>query len=316
MSTPLRVESIFFAALGKKTTAERADYLDRACGGDAELRRRVERLLMAYPQAADFMARPAVERPGGDALDREPHPPGLRPDPDLIRSDGGPTPQPGQQEDIPGRVSNDLPSESSQLLERLRAGDRRALGELFQHHRDRLRRMVELRMDARLHGRIDASDVLQDGFLDLVQRVDSDRSEPSLPVFLWLGRVVSDRLAMIHRHHLGTQMRDVSQEVSLYRDPMPQTSSAALVSMLLGRLTTPSNVAIRAEPIPRVQEAVNSLDPLDREIVALRHFEQLSRAETAEVLGITEEAGAKRYIRALKKLKSILAAMPGGREGP
>jgi ECF sigma factor len=191
MNTPSPVESIFFAALGKKTTAERADYLDHACGGDAELRRRVERLLMAYPQAADFMARPAVERPGGDALDREPHPPGLRPDPDLIRFDGGPTRQPGQQEDIPGRVSNDLPSESSQLLERLRAGDRRALGELFQQHRDRLRRMVELRMDARL-----------------------------------------------------------------------------------------------------------------------------SRAETAEVLGITEEAGTKRYIRALKKLKSILAAMPGGREGP
>ena len=215
-----------------------------------------------------------------------------------------------------GKNMNDPPCESSQLLERLRAGDRRALADLFQQHRDRLRRMVELRMDARLHGRIDASDVLQDGFLDLAQRVDSYLSDPSLPMFLWLRRIVWDRLAMVHRHHLGTQMRDVSQEVSLYRDPMPQTSSAALVSMLLGRLTTPSNAAIRAKQILKVQEAVNSLDPLDREIVALRHFEQLSRAETAEVLGITEEAGAKRYIRALRKLKSILAAMPGGREGP
>jgi RNA polymerase sigma-70 factor, ECF subfamily len=214
-----------------------------------------------------------------------------------------------------GKFRNDPPSESVHLLERLRSGDRRALAELFQQHRDRLRRMVELRMDTRLHGRIDASDVLQDGFLDLAQRVDSYLSDPSLPVFLWLRRIVSDRLAMIHRHHLGTQMRDVSQEVSLYRDPTPRTSSAALVSMLLGRLTTPSNAAIRAEQILKVQEAVNSLDPLDREIVALRHFEQLSRAETAEVLGISEEAGAKRYIRALKKLKSILAAMPGGREG-
>ncbi len=215
-----------------------------------------------------------------------------------------------------GKFRNDPPSESVHLFERLRAGDRRALAELFQQHRDRLRRMVELRMDTRLHGRIDASDVLQDGFLDLAHRVDSYLSDPSLPVFLWLRRIVCDRLAMVHRHHLGTQMRDVSQEVSLYRDPMPQTSSAALVSMLLGRLTTPSNAAIRAEQILKVQEAVNSLDPLDREIVALRHFEQLSRAETAEVLGISEEAGAKRYIRALKKLKTILAAMPGGREGP
>ena len=111
-------------------------------------------------------------------------------------------------------------------------------------------------------------------------------------------------------------MRDAAYEVSLYRDPLPPASSAALASMLLGRLTSPSDAAIRAEQILQIQEAVNSLEPLDREVVALRHFEQLTRAETAVVLGITEEAGAKRYIRAMKKLKTILAAMPGGLEGP
>ena len=170
-------------------------------------------------------------------------------------------------------------------------------------------------MDARLHGRVDASDVLQDGFLDLSRRVDSYLSDPKLPVFLWLRLVVSDRLASYHRHHLGTALRDAGREVSLYRDPSPQASSAALAAMLLGRLTSPSNAAIRAEQILQVQEAINSLEPLDREVVALRHFEQLNRTETAAVLGITEEAGAKRYIRALKKLKTILAAMPGGLEG-
>jgi RNA polymerase sigma-70 factor, ECF subfamily len=214
-----------------------------------------------------------------------------------------------------GKMMNDPASDTIQLLERLRAGDRGALADLFQRHRDRLRRMVELRMDARLYGRIDASDVLQDGFIDLAQRVESYLRDPRLPVFLWLRLVVSDRLALVHRHHLGTRMRDAGQEVSLYRDPLPQASSAALASMLLGRRTTPSNAAIRAEQILQVQEAINSLEPLDREVVALRHFEQLSRSETAVVLGITEEAGAKRYIRALKKLKSILAAMPGGLEG-
>jgi RNA polymerase sigma-70 factor (ECF subfamily) len=214
-----------------------------------------------------------------------------------------------------GKLMNDPPSGTFHLIERLRAGDRLALGELFQRHRDRLRRMVELRLDARLHGRIDASDVLQDGFLDLEKRMASYLSDPRLPVFLWLRMVVSDRLALVHRQNLGTRMRDVSQEVSLYRDPLPQASSAALASMLLGRMTSPSNAAIRAEQILQVQEAINSLEPLDREVVALRHFEQLSRAETAVVLGITEEAGAKRYIRALKKLKSILAAMPGGLSG-
>jgi RNA polymerase sigma-70 factor, ECF subfamily len=175
--------------------------------------------------------------------------------------------------------------------------------------------MVELRLDARLQGRVDASDVLQDGFLDLSKRVESYLNDPRLPVFLWLRLVVSDRLALVHRHHLGTGLRDAGREVSLYRDPMPQASSAALAAMLLGRLTSPSNAAIRAAQILQVQEAINSLEPLDREVVALRHFEQLSRAETAAVLGITEEAGAKRYIRALKKLKTVLAAMPGGLEG-
>jgi RNA polymerase sigma-70 factor, ECF subfamily len=206
----------------------------------------------------------------------------------------------------------DPSSETVRLLERLRGGDRQALVDLYQQHRERLRRMVEVRMDSRLQGRVDASDVLQDGFLDVATRLESYLRSPKLPPFLWLRLIVSERLAIYHRRHLGTKMRDVAQEVSLYRDPMPQASSAALASMLLGRLTSPTRAAIRAEQVLRVQEAINSLDPLDREVVSLRHFEQLSRSETAQVLGITEEAGAKRYIRALKKLETILSSLKGG----
>jgi RNA polymerase sigma-70 factor (ECF subfamily) len=209
----------------------------------------------------------------------------------------------------------DPPSGTVYLIERLRAGDRSALGELFQRHRERLRRMVELRLDARLQGRVDASDVLRDGFLDLEKRVDEYLEDPSLPAFLWMRLILSDRLALYHRQHLGARVRDVTHEVSLYRDPLPQASSAALASMLLGRLPIQSNAAIRAEQILQIQEAINSLEPLDREVVALRHFEQLSRAETAAVIGVTEEAGAKRYIRAMKKLNAILAAMSGGLSG-
>jgi RNA polymerase sigma-70 factor (ECF subfamily) len=205
--------------------------------------------------------------------------------------------------------------ESLDILERLRAGEQQALTDLFQHYRDRLRRMVELRLDTRLQGRVDASDVLQDAFLDVATRLDGYLRGPELPAFLWLRLIVSERLLIYHRRHLGAKMRDAGCEVSLYRNAMPQASSAALASMLLGRLTSPSHAAIRAERVLRVQEALNALDPLDREVVALRHFELLSRAETAQVLGITEEAGAKRYIRALKRLKAILAAMPGGSEG-
>jgi len=104
-------------------------------------------------------------------------------------------------------------------------------------------------------------------------------------------------------------------EISLYRDALPQASSAALASMLLGKHTSPTEAARRAELLLRVQEALNALDPIDREVLALRHFEQLSRSETAEVLGISQEAGAKRYYRALKRLKDILSTMPSGGEG-
>jgi RNA polymerase sigma-70 factor (ECF subfamily) len=214
-----------------------------------------------------------------------------------------------------GTLMNEPPSETARSLERLRAGDHGALADLFERHRDRLKKMVELRMDSRLSGRVDASDVLQDGFLDAAQRVNQYLRDPRLPLFVWLRLIVSDRLATIHRRHLGAQMRDAAQEISLYRAPLPQASSAALASMLLGRLTSPSDAAIRAEQILRVQEAINALEPIDREIVALRHFEQLSRAETAAVLGITEEAGAKRYIRALKKLKKTLSAVSGEQDG-
>src|SRR5205807_7053267 len=124
-----------------------------------------------------------------------------------------------------------------------------------------------------------------------------------------------ERLLKLHRHHLGTQMRDAGREVSLYRGALPAASSAALAAQLLGRHTSPTQAAVRAERLLRLQEALNSLDPIDREVLSLRHFEELNRAETAQVLGIEESAAAKRYVRAMKRLTDILAALPGGLEG-
>jgi RNA polymerase sigma-70 factor (ECF subfamily) len=170
-------------------------------------------------------------------------------------------------------------------------------------------------MDPRLRARVDASDVLQEAYLDLARDLDAYRAEPKLPPLLWMRLHVGRRLTTLHRQHLGTRMRDAGLEVSLYREALPQASSAALASMLLGRQTSPTQAAQRAERLLRVQEALNALDPIDREVLALRHFEQLDRAETAEVLGISPEAGAKRYFRALKRLKEVLASMPGGCEG-
>jgi RNA polymerase sigma-70 factor (ECF subfamily) len=201
------------------------------------------------------------------------------------------------------------------LIARARAGEATALNEIFARHRDRLQRMVQMRLDWRLQGRIDASDVIQDASLEASRRLDDYLREPSMPLFLWLRFLVGERLMFLHRHHLGTKMRDARREVSLFREALPEASSAALAAQLLGQHTSPSEAAVRAEQLLRVQEAVNRLDALDREIISLRHFEQLSRAEAAQVLGIEEAAAAKRYVRALKRLKDTLASMPGGLEG-
>ena len=206
-------------------------------------------------------------------------------------------------------------ADSTDLIARARAGDKGALNTLFDRHRDRLRRMVEVRLDTRLQARLDASDVVQEAYVDVAGRLDEYLRDPKLPLFLWLRLVVGERLMKLHRHHLGTQMRDAGREVSLYRGALPAASSAALAAQLLGRHTSPTQAILRAERILRLQEALNTLDPVDREILSLRHFEELTAAETARVLGIEESAAAKRYFRALKRLKEILAAMPGGQEG-
>src|SRR5262249_5612351 len=164
--------------------------------------------------------------------------------------------------------------------------------------------------------RLAPSGLLWAASLAAAARLDGSLRRPDLPPFLWLRLVVAERLAIAHRRHLGTKMRDVGQEVSLHLDPLPDASSAALASMLLGQLTSPTEAAVRAEMVLRVQEALNALDPLDRELVALRHFEQLSRAETAQILGISENVVAKRYIKALVKLKEILRCGRATRKVP
>jgi RNA polymerase sigma-70 factor (ECF subfamily) len=132
-----------------------------------------------------------------------------------------------------------------------------------------------------------------------------------MPVYLWLRLITAERMLILHRHHFGTQMRDVSQEVSLCPGGAPAASTHSLANLLLGRLTSPTQAAIRAERQLRLQEALNGMDPLDREILARRHFEELTNSEAATVLGLSKTAASNRYIRALKRLKEILAALPG-----
>jgi RNA polymerase sigma-70 factor (ECF subfamily) len=186
---------------------------------------------------------------------------------------------------------------------------------LLEQHRQRLRRMIALRLDQRLQGRIDASDVIQEAYLEASTRLEEYLRQPTMPFYLWLRFLTGQKLLELHRHHLGAQMRDAGREVSLYRGSLPATSSAALAAQLLGHGTQPSEAAVRAERKIRLQEALNNLDPLDREVLALRHFEQLTTPEVAQILGIKEGAASKRYLRALGRLKEVLNSMPGGMQG-
>jgi RNA polymerase sigma-70 factor (ECF subfamily) len=205
-------------------------------------------------------------------------------------------------------------SETIRLLKCAAAGEKDAWGLLLTRHQARLRAMVALRLDHRLQGRIDPSDVIQEAYLDATRQLAAYLKDPSIPFYLWLRLITGQRLLALHRHHLGIQARDAGREVSLYRGALPEASSAALAAQLLGHGSRPSEAAMRAERSLRLQAALNTMDPLDREVLALRHFEQLSNTETAQVMGLRDSAASKRYVRALQRLKDILKNMPGGLE--
>jgi RNA polymerase sigma-70 factor (ECF subfamily) len=203
------------------------------------------------------------------------------------------------------------PDSSDEMLRRAGAGDPHALAELFARNRDRFRRMIRLRMDRRLRGRVDPSDVLQEAQLEILRRAPEYATDPRLPPFLWLRLITGQRLLALHRRHLGAQKRNAGQEIALHHGPMPQVTSVSLAELLLGRLTSPTLAARRAEVRVLLQEALNGMEPLDREVLTLRHFEELTNAEVAQVLGLSKTAASNRYIRALERLREILAGTPG-----
>jgi RNA polymerase sigma-70 factor (ECF subfamily) len=208
-------------------------------------------------------------------------------------------------------AKSDSQTSHADLFDRATAGDEQALAALFDRHRFRLRQMVRLRLDRRLQGRVDPSDVLQEAYVDLAQELPAYARDRVIPFFLWMRLVVGQRLMRVHRKHLGAEMRDAAREVSLYQGTLPQATSASLAAQLLGHYTSPPKAAIRGEIQLQLQEAINRMDPLDREIIALRNFEELANHEAAAVLNLSPNTASKRYIRALKRLQEILKDFPG-----
>jgi RNA polymerase sigma-70 factor, ECF subfamily len=202
-------------------------------------------------------------------------------------------------------------AEVDALIQQAAAGNQEAATSLFMRFHERLLRMIRLRMDHRLKGRVDAEDIVQEAYLDAAKRLKDYAARPGMSFFLWLRYLTAQKLIDAQRHHLGAGKRDATQEVSLYRGPMPEASSASLAAQLLGMLTSPSMAAIRAETQLKVQQVLNSLEPIDREVLVLRHFEHLGNGEVAELLGLSPAAASKRYISALKRLKALLSGIPG-----
>jgi RNA polymerase sigma-70 factor (ECF subfamily) len=206
---------------------------------------------------------------------------------------------------------NETDDDISDLLRRSSEGDAAARDELFTRYRPRLKRMVRLRLNRLLQGRVDESDVIQESSLEAARQFDEYLAERPLPFYLWLRQIVGRKLIDIHRRHLGARQRGVAQEVSLHYGALPAADSASLAAQLLGKLTSPSEAATRAETRLRVQEVLNAMDPLDREMLALRHFEHMTNAEVAQTLDIGESAASSRYVRALRRLKEELKRIPG-----
>jgi RNA polymerase sigma-70 factor (ECF subfamily) len=207
-------------------------------------------------------------------------------------------------------MSEESPHAES-LLARAAEGDAAAWGYLLSFHQERLTRIVEFRMDRRLRGRLDAADVVQDAFMAATTRQSEFFGQSSQPLFLWLRWMVGNKLLELHRHHLGAQMRDARREHAsghcYNTDDSHEATHTALVAQLSAGATGPATAAGRAELHARLNDALSKMDATDREVLALRHFEQLTSAEAAQVLGIQERAAAKRYTRALERLRDILA---------
>jgi RNA polymerase sigma-70 factor (ECF subfamily) len=197
-------------------------------------------------------------------------------------------------------------ADETALVNRILRGDCDALAALFSLHRDRLWRIVTFRIDRRLARRVDADDVLQEAYLRATQRMDRFLFDASRSPFIWLRLIVTQTLIDIHRRHLGSQARDARREVSTDGQWDSASTSASLAFNLVGHLTSPSSAAIRAEFTQQVDTALGAMNDLDKEVLALRHYEQLTNRETALVLNITEQAASQRYMRALKRLKVLL----------
>jgi RNA polymerase sigma-70 factor (ECF subfamily) len=196
--------------------------------------------------------------------------------------------------------------ETQQLLDRARNGDQAAAEQLLAREREPLRRMIDLRLDPRLAGRVDASDVVQDVLVEVHKRLQDYLKNPVMPFHLWMRHIAKDHLIDAHRRHRLAKRRAVDREQPLVPAGLADHSSIVLGAQFIDQELTPASAAIRNEMERRLQEAVATLEEEDREVILMRHFEQLSNQEVAAMLGLTEAAASMRHLRAVRRLRALL----------
>lgn len=197
-----------------------------------------------------------------------------------------------------------MPEDDLELIRRgIQSGEAK-LGQVLAKHRDRLKRLIELRLDPRVKGRVDSSDVIQETQITAMARIEEYLVDPEVPLFVWLRFLALQTVTDAHRRHLGAKVRNVQREIAI--DQFPAASCAALANQLVGQLTTASQALEKVEAKRRLEDAIKAMTPKDREVIMLRHYEQLSQKEAARVLGISEAATGSRHVRALTKLRRML----------
>ena len=206
-------------------------------------------------------------------------------------------------------------ADTQNLLDQAKKGDAEAVDQLLARHREPIRRLIDLRLDPAIVQRVDASDVVQDVLLEASKRLREYLKNPAMPFHLWLRHIAKDHIIDAHRRHHQAQKRGVNREQPLARPGWMDKSSLELAGQLIDQERTPASAAIQEELQRKLHVALAGLDEDDRDVLLMRHFEQLSNQDVASALGLTEAAASMRYLRAIRRLRDVLAPPPGPASG-
>jgi RNA polymerase sigma-70 factor (ECF subfamily) len=199
---------------------------------------------------------------------------------------------------------------TAELLVNVREGEPRAVDALLDRHRDSLRRMIALRLDQRIMQRLDVSDVVQDVLIEANRRLIDYVNHPTIPFHLWIRQIAKDRIIDAHRRHRMSAKRSIDREQPVAFSPAPDQSTIDLANQFRDGALTPAAAATQRELAQHIESAIQHLRDNDREIILMRHYEQLNNQEIAQALGLSEPAASMRYLRAIKRLREVIEGLP------